>query len=135
MCICSPRSNAVQRKQLILIVDDQKDTGTALARLLRFAGREAVWVTGGSEALAMLHLRKPSLVVLDVNMPEMDGLTVLRTIKGQDELRDVRVAMYSADTHDKTMVEARRLGAIEFLVKGKVAVDVLVARICELAGE
>lgn len=46
---------------MILIVDDQKDTGTALERLLRYAGHEAVSVTGGSEALAMLHLRKPSL--------------------------------------------------------------------------
>ena len=120
---------------MILIVDDQKDTGTALERLLRYAGHEAVSVTGGSEALAMLHLRKPSLIVLDVNMPEMDGLTVFRTIKEHDELKDVRVAMYSADTHHETMVEAKRLGAVEFLVKGTVAFDKLVARICELAGE
>ncbi|HEV2293636.1 MAG TPA: response regulator [Tepidisphaeraceae bacterium] len=120
---------------MILIVDDQKDSGTALERLLRYTGHEAVSVTGGSEALAMLHLRKPSLVVLDVNMPEMDGLTVLRTIKQRDELKDVRVAMYSADTQHETMVEARRLGAVEFLVKGTVSFEKLVARICELAGE
>jgi PleD family two-component response regulator len=120
---------------MILIVDDQKDTGTALERLLRYAGREAVSVTGGAEALAMLHLRKPSLVVLDVNMPEMDGFTVLRTIKEHDELKDVRVSMYSADTHDETMVEAKRLGAVDFLAKGTVSFDKLVTRICELAGE
>ena len=67
---------------MILIVDDQKDAGTALERLLRHAGHEAVSVTGGAEALAMLYIRLPALVVLDVNMPDMDGLTVLRTIKG-----------------------------------------------------
>ena len=120
---------------MILIVDDQKDTGTALERLLRYAGHEAVSVTGGAEALTMLHLRKPALVVLDVNMPEMDGLTVLRTIKEHAELRYVRVMMYSADMHVETMVGAKRLGAIDFLVKGSVAFDKLVARICELAGE
>ena len=120
---------------MILIVDDQKDTGTALERLLRYAGHEAVSVTGGAEALTMLHIRKPSLLVLDVNMPEMDGLTVLRTIKDHEELNDVRVAMYSADTQHETMVEARRLGAVEFLVKGTIGFDKLVARICELAGE
>ena len=68
-------------------------------------------------------------------MPEMDGLTVLRTIKEHNELRDVRVMMYSADMHVETMVKAKRLGAIDFLVKGKIAFDNLVARICELAGE
>ena len=41
--------------------------------------------------------------------------------------------MYSADTQHETMVEARRLGAVEFLVKGTVAFDKLVARICDLA--
>jgi PleD family two-component response regulator len=120
---------------MILIVDDQKDTGTALERLLRYAGHEAVSVTGGAEALAMLHLRKPSLVVLDVNMPEMDGLTALKTIKEHEELKDVAVVMYSADTHHETMSEAKRMGAVDFLVKGTVPFDELVARICELAGE
>ena len=120
---------------MILIVDDQKDTGTALERLLRYAGHESVSVTGGAEALAMLHVRKPALLILDVNMPEMDGLTVLRTIKEHDELKDVPVAMYSADTHHETMAEARRLGAVDFLVKGTIGFDKLVARICELAGE
>jgi two-component system response regulator PrrA len=120
---------------MILIVDDQKDIGTGLERLLRYAGHEAVSVTGGAEALAMLHVRKPALVVLDVNMPEMDGLTVLRTIKEHDELKSVPVAMYSSDTHHEIMVEAKRLGAVEFLVKGTVGFDKLVARISALAGE
>jgi PleD family two-component response regulator len=120
---------------MILIVDDQKDAGTALERLLRYAGHESVSVTGGAEALAMLHIRKPSLLVLDVNMPEMDGLTVLKTIKEHEELKDVRVVMYSADTHHKTMIEAKRLGAVDFLVKGTISFNKLIARICELAGE
>jgi PleD family two-component response regulator len=120
---------------MILIVDDQKDVGTALERLLRYAGHEAVSVTGGAEALAMLHVRKPALLVLDVNMPEMDGLSVLKTIKEHAELRSVPVAMYSADTHHETMVEAKRLGAVDFLVKGTIDFESLVARICELAGE
>jgi CheY-like chemotaxis protein len=119
---------------MILIVDDHKDIGTALERLLRYAGHESVSVTGGAEALAMLHIRKPSLLILDVNMPHMDGLTVLRTIKEDDELKDVRVAMYSADTQDATMAQALRLGAAAFLVKGTIGFDKLVVRIGELAG-
>jgi len=120
---------------MILIVDDQKDSGTALERLLRYAGREAVSVTGGAEALAMLHVRKPALVVLDVNMPDMDGLTVLRTIKEHDELKDVPVAMYSADTQPATREEATRLGAVDYLLKGTTGFDELVNCIRKLAGE
>lgn len=120
---------------MILIIDDQKDIGTGLERLLRYAGHDAVSVTGGAEALAMLHVRKPSLVVLDVNMPEMDGLTVLKLIKEHTELNDVPVMMYSADTQHETMTEAKRLGAVDFLAKGTIGFDKLVARICELAGE
>ena len=120
---------------MILIVDDQKDIGASLERLLRYAGHEAVSVTGGAEALAMLHVRKPSLLVLDVNMPEMDGLTVLKLIKDHAELKDVRIVMYSSDTHHETMTEAKRLGALDFLVKGAIGFDKLVDRICELAGE
>jgi len=120
---------------MILIVDDQKDTGTGLERLLRYAGHESVSVTGGAEALAMLHVRKPALIVLDVNMPEMDGLTLLKLIKEHDELRSVPVAMYSSDTQHATMTEALRLGARDFIVKGTIGFDKLVSRITELAGE
>jgi len=120
---------------MILIVDDQKETGSSLERLLRSSGHESVSVTGGAEALAMLHLRKPALMILDVNMPEMDGLTVLQTIREDDELKNVRVAMYSADNQTETIVEAMRLGAVDFLVKGTVGLDKLLARISELAGE
>lgn len=120
---------------MILIVDDQKDVGPGPERLLRYAGHEAVSVTGGAEALAMLHIRKPELVVLDVSMPEMDGLTVLKTLREHDELKDLRVVMYSADTQHETMTEATRLGAVDFLVKGTVGFEKLVARIAELAGE
>jgi DNA-binding response OmpR family regulator len=120
---------------MILIVDDQKDLGSALERLLRYAGHEAVSVTGGAEALAMLHVRKPSLLVLDINMPDMDGLTVLKTIKEHQELNNVPVAMYSADIQQTTRDQALRLGAVDFLVKGTVGFEKLVARICELAGE
>jgi DNA-binding response OmpR family regulator len=127
-------SGHLSQVSMILIVDDHEDCGNALERLLRYAGREAVCAAGGAEALAMLHIRKPSLIILDVNMPEMDGLTVLRTIKEHPDLKDVRVVMYSADTHHETMIQARRLGADDFLVKGTISAEKLVARICELSG-
>ena len=126
---------------MILIVDDQKYTGTVLERLLRYTGHPAVCVTGGVDALAMLHLRKPALVILDqntpddVNTPETDGLTVLRSIKEHDEFKDVPVLMYSTETKWDTILEAKRLGAVDFFIKGSNSYDVLITQICKFAGE
>jgi PleD family two-component response regulator len=68
-------------------------------------------------------------------MPEMDGLTVLKSIKEHTELEDVPVVMYSADSQHQTLTEAKQLGAVDFLVKGTIGFDKLVTRICQLAGE
>ena len=118
---------------MILIVDDHHDTGYLLARFIRHAGREAVCVTSGAAALALLAVRRPAVMVLDVNMPDVDGLEVLRTMKQTPAWRDVPVMMYSADTRHATMAAARRLGAVDFLVKGTVGVKTVIARIAELA--
>ena len=83
----------------------------------------------------MLQVRRPSLMVLDVNMPDMDGLTVLRTVRRHHALKDLPVLMYSADSHHETLSEAKRLGVVEFLIKGTIAFDRLIARICEIADE
>jgi DNA-binding response OmpR family regulator len=119
---------------MILIVDDQKDIGAGLERQLRYAGHEAVSVTSGAKALAMLHIRKPSLLLLDVNMPEIDGVDVLKTFKQHVGPKDVRLAMCSSDTHRVTKIEAKGLGALDFLVEGTLGFDKLVERVCELAG-
>ena len=50
-------------------------------------------------------------------------------------MKDVRIAMYSSETRHETMIEAKRLGALDFLVKGTISLDKFVERICELARE
>ena len=60
--------------------------------LHRHAGHEAVSVPGGAEALAMLLLRKPALMILDVNMPHMSGLEVLSRIRTTTKPEDLSAA-------------------------------------------
>jgi CheY-like chemotaxis protein len=121
--------------KMILIVDDDTQSRRVLEKLLRFAGHESESASGGVEALAMLRHRKPALMILDVHMPEMDGLTVLRTIKEHDGLKDIPVLMCSADSTHETMAAAKRLGAADYFVKGSVWFDHLMTRIGEFAGE
>lgn len=67
-------------------------------------------------------------------MPGMDGLTVLSTMKRHDAWKSIPVLMYSGDTSDDKIDEARRLGAADYIVKGSISFDQLLARIGELAG-
>jgi CheY-like chemotaxis protein len=117
----------------ILIVDDNKDIGRALVLLLGAAGRSAVWVEGGSEALEWLKVHRPSLIILDLHMPGMSGMTVLRKIKENDEFKHIQVVMYSADSTESLRTEAMLLGAIDFIGKGLISIDLLVRKFCHLA--
>jgi two-component system chemotaxis response regulator CheY len=107
---------------LILIVDDNADTADLLVRLLRRAGMAAVTESSGSDALAYLRddgrADLPHLIILDVSMPGMDGITCLRTIRSEPTWAGVPVIMYTADHSLDRMNEALRCGAAGYVVKG-----------------
>jgi CheY-like chemotaxis protein len=120
---------------MILLLDDNTDAGTVLKKILSRCGYEAIAVTDVQAALALLHARKPALFVTDIDMPDMDGLSLLRLIRDQPQLHDVKVMVLSADFRHETAVEARRLNVVDFLVKGAVSIQDLVARISQHAGQ
>jgi twitching motility two-component system response regulator PilH len=103
---------------MILIVDDHLDTGRLLARLLKSRGHDAVAVGSGQEGLDILPTLSPDLIILDKCMPEMDGLTVLRSIRADARSQSTPVLMYSADENARDVEQARRLGAQGYMVKG-----------------
>lgn len=120
---------------MICIVDDHRDTAAALERILRIAGFEAVAVTSGAAALALIDQRVPRLVLLDIMMPDMSGLDVLRRLRARYTPEQVPVLIYSADYTQETHAEAMRAGAQDFLVKGTVGWDKLLARIREMLNQ
>ncbi len=103
--------------QDVLVIDDHLDTCDLLIRTLRKMGREAQCAAGGEEALAYLHHHRPALVLLDMNMPYVDGYHVLRTMRHDDRLRDIPVVVFTGGG-EKTCEDALRLGANDFLIKG-----------------
>jgi CheY-like chemotaxis protein len=115
---------------VILIVDDHFDTGTALARMLRKRGHEAVAVDSGPAALKWLETTRPRVLVLDMMMPEMDGLEMLERVRNDPRVKDLPVVVFSADYNFDTMQKARGLGAQEFIVKGTLGWD----RVCDTIG-
>ncbi|MBN1262193.1 MAG: GAF domain-containing protein [Anaerolineae bacterium] len=88
----------------ILVVDDNPDDRNLLSRILKDAGYEVLEAPGGAEAIAMIHVMVPDLVVLDLMMPEVDGFAVLESMKAGDMTRSIPVIVVTA----KDLAEAER---------------------------
>ena len=101
----------------ILIVDDDRINRKLLARTLATQGHEVVCASDGSEALRLLRDRVPDILLLDIVMPKMDGMTVLRRIKTDPELRALPVIMISALEDFDAVVQCIELGAEDYLQK------------------
>jgi two-component system chemotaxis response regulator CheY len=109
----------------ILIVDDAQFMRLRCARLLKENGFEIVEAQNGREAVEMYQQTRPDMVLLDITMPEMDGLAALREIRRFDPR--ARVAMLTALGQQAIVLEAIKSGARDFVVKPFEAERVLAA--------
>ena len=101
--------------ETILIVDDEESVRKSLADVMRDEGYEVVSAASGREGLDLLHEAQPSLALLDIAMPEMDGIETLRRIR---ELRpDMPVIMVTGHGTIETAVKTTKMGAYDFIVK------------------
>src|SRR5439155_13425700 len=101
----------------LLIVDDDELSREGLARRLQRQGYEVACAGGGRQALEMLGGRRFDLVLLDVMMPGMNGLEVLKSVRQADSLIDLPVIMVTARGESASVVEALELGANDYLTK------------------
>ena len=99
----------------ILIVDDEATLRQTLARILQRAGFEVTTCPNGNEALNLLSQHTFDLVYLDIRMPDINGLEVLKTIHTQ--LPELPVVLFTAQPDLNSAVEALRRGAIDYLLK------------------
>lgn len=79
----------------------------------------------GAEAVALARLHRPDVVLMDVQMPEMDGIQATRRIRATPETASVRVIMLTTFAHDEFVYAAIEAGASGFLVKDSTAVELL----------
>jgi FixJ family two-component response regulator len=99
----------------VLIVDDEKNIRLTLSQALETLGLKAETAASGEEGLAKLKMQSFGLLLLDLKMPGMDGMEVLRQIR---ELRpDIRVIIITAYGTIESAVEAIKLGAVDFIQK------------------
>jgi CheY-like chemotaxis protein len=106
------------RSKRILIVDDSETFLMYISILLRRMGFDKVVpADNGIEALKLLRIMMPDVVLLDIAMPQMDGITALRHIKGNDHTSNIPVIMATIASDKKSYEECERLGCSGYLTK------------------
>ncbi|QES51651.1 DNA-binding response regulator [Streptomyces venezuelae] len=121
----------------VLLADDQALVRAAFAMLLDSApGMEVVGQAGtGAEAVALARSARADVVVMDIRMPEMDGIEATRRIAADEDLAGVRVLVLTTYDTDEHVLEALRAGASGFLVKDTEPADLLAAIRTVAAGD
>src|SRR5436305_1990982 len=98
----------------VLIVHDNADQGRPLALILKHSGYDAGFVTSGEDAMSRVRDDPPQLMILDLMMPGMSGLDVLKLIRSDPRTAKLPVVIYSAVSDEKMIDLARRQGANDF---------------------
>ena len=105
----------LSQAERVLIVEDEDATRAGLAELVRTWGFVTEAAANGEEALKLITTFRPSIVVTDMVMPKMDGLTLLKALK--DEADQLKVILLTAQGSVETAVEALKDGAADYLTK------------------
>ena len=101
-------------KDKVLIVEDEQSISSFISMILTANGYDTIIVNTGEEALTMISSHCPDLIVLDLGLPDMDGLEVLRSVRKWSSLP---IVVVSARNHERDKVEALDYGADDYLVK------------------
>ena len=109
----------------VLIVDDEPLTQDLLRLMLEPAGFRVTSAEHGLEALEKVQEEKPDIMLLDVMMPHMDGITVCKKIRSNPETADLPVIMLSGKTHLNAVEEGLEAGANRYLAKPTSRTDLI----------
>jgi CheY-like chemotaxis protein len=101
----------------ILVVDDQAINVQLLRLKLEREGMQVLTAPSGREALAQAATARPDLILMDLLMPDMDGLTACRQLKADPATRDIPVIFLTASPSKEHRQEGRAAGAADYLVK------------------
>jgi CheY-like chemotaxis protein len=122
---CAPHLDSVRTlsalaervRPVLLIVDDDEFHWKILASVFNTKHYELYFAASGLEALAQIRQVRPDLILLDVRMPRMDGVDVLRRIRATPRFADIAVVMVTGQSDSQVVTESIIIGAAGFVVK------------------
>jgi CheY-like chemotaxis protein len=107
----------MDKNKTIMVVDDNPDIITIVKTILEGKGYSVSSASGGAELLNMLKGQKPDLIILDIMMPEMDGLEVLSRLKAMSETAKIPVILLTAKVQYEDVLGGYKLGADYYITK------------------
>jgi chemosensory pili system protein ChpA (sensor histidine kinase/response regulator) len=106
-----------ERVTTVMVVDDSVTVRKVTSRLLERNGMEVITAKDGLDAVAQLQDHQPDIILLDIEMPRMDGFEVASFIRHDDTLRETPICMITSRTGEKHRERAMAIGVNEYLGK------------------
>ncbi len=116
-------------KQFILIAEDDKTYLAAYRSTLQSAGYEVMTVERGDEVIPALRKRVPDLLILDLLMPGKTGFHVLKELRGDKKLKDLRVVVASNLSQEIDKAKANEFGVLDYFIKSDISIFELTEKI------
>ncbi len=119
----------IKKGPKILLVEDDEYVSKAYSFFLCSAGFDSRLVMDGAETLKAALEFKPKLILLDLILPHMNGFEILGQLKKNSNLKHIPVIIISNLCQESDIRKAKRLGAVDFLVKSDCSMDQVIAKI------
>ncbi len=107
----------MERPYRILIAEDFDENRIALKLMLKLAGFDTLEAADGHEAIEVTRRETPDLILMDISLPGLDGLQVVRSLRAEPEFRQLPIIIVSAYDNDQTREDAASAGATDYLSK------------------
>lgn len=123
-----------QKNKIILIAEDEEPLRRVLRDILSFEGYQVIEAVNGEEGLAMVLKEHPDLVLLDVVMPKMDGLTMLKKLRTDEWGKTAPVMILTNLSDNDEVIKTAKDEGIEYFVKTDIKIADVVEKIKEKLG-
>jgi DNA-binding response OmpR family regulator len=118
----------------IVIAEDDKLVAQSLAQSFQEAEFQVVSAFDGEEAVAKIKAEKPDVILLDIMMPKLDGISVLWEVKADAELSSIPVVMLTNLSDPATISKILEAGVTDYLLKSEQSMNQIVSKVKEVMG-
>jgi DNA-binding response OmpR family regulator len=119
-------------KKTVLVIEDSPTQALALRALLEINDLDIIVAATGEEGLDLARTLKPAAIILDIQLPDIDGFQVCRTLKRWPETTSLPVIMLTQYDEHTAIVQGLQLGAVEYIPKDAFADSVLVGTLSQM---